>query len=62
MLPIKKLYTDSRNRSSDSKSSSDFCKDLPININLEPNTSFYITDLTIPVSFYTVESGRNNNV
>ena len=62
MLPIKKIYIDSRNRSSDSKSSTDFYIDLPININLEPNTSFYLTDITIPVSFYTIESGRNNNV
>ena len=27
-----------------------------------PNTGFYLTDITIPVSFSTIESGRNNNI
>ena len=62
MIPIKQIYIDSRNRSIDSKSSTDFYIDLPINLSLEPNTSFYLIDITIPLSGYTIESRRNNNI
>lgn len=62
MLPVKKIYIDSRHKSSDSASHTDFKIDLPVNITLPPNTAFYITDITIPVSFYTIESGRNNKL
>ena len=60
MLPIKKIYIDSRHSAKDSTSSSDFKTDLPINLTLPHNTAFYITDITIPVSWYTIEAGRNN--
>ena len=60
MLPIKNIYIDSRHSAKDSASSSDFKVDLPINLTLPPNTAFYITDITILVSWYTIESGRNN--
>ena len=33
---------------------------LPVNLTLPHNTAFYSTDITIPVSWYTIESGRNN--
>ena len=36
--------------------------DLPVNITLLANTAFYITDITVPVSWYTIEAGRNNTV
>ena len=29
---------------------------------MTPNTGFYLTGITIPVSFYTIESGRNYNI
>jgi hypothetical protein len=38
--------------------------ELPFNINLPTNskTGFYITDVTIPISFYTIEAGRNDMI
>ena len=62
MLPIKKIYIDSRHKSNDSSSNTDFKIDLPVNIALLDNTAFYITDVTIPVSFYTIEASRNNKL
>ena len=61
MLPIKKIYVDSRLRTKDSKSSSDFAIDLPNNLDMPENTVFYVDDVTIPVSWYNV-SERNNNL
>ena len=62
MLPIKKIYIDTRHRTADSKSTSDFKISLPNNITLPSNTAFYITDITVPVSWYTVEAGRNDTI
>ena len=62
MLPLQKIYIDSRHCASDSKNSSDFKKQLACAYHLSPNTSFYITDITVPVSWYTVEAGRNYTI
>ena len=62
MLPIKKIYIDTRHSTADSKSTSDFKISLPNNITLPSNTAFYITDITVPVSWYTVEAGRNDTI
>ena len=63
MLPIKKIYIDSRQKTEDSVSHTDFRVDLPIgNLELPKNTGFYITDITIPISFYTIEKGRNDTI
>ena len=62
MLPIKKIYVDSRYKSGDSASDSNFYIDLPINMMMPDNTGFYIDDVAIPVSWYTIEEGRNNEL
>ena len=62
MLPIKKIYIDSRYKSGDSASDSNFYIDLPINMLMPDNTGFYIDDVAIPVSWYTIEEGRNNEL
>ena len=63
MLPIKKIYIDSRQKTEDSVSHTDFRVDLPIcNLELPKNTGFYITDITTPISFYTIEKGRNDMI
>ena len=62
MLPIKKIYIDTRLSTADSKSTADFKISLPNNITLPSNTAFYITDITVPVSWYTVEAGRNDTI
>ena len=60
MLPIKKIYIDTRFMSSDSKSSSDFKIDLPSNLDLPDDTVFYMDDICIPCSWYTIDDDRNN--
>jgi hypothetical protein len=62
MLPITKLYVDSRFKSSDSVSDSDFKIDIPINLLMPENTGFYIDDVCIPVSWYTIDANRNNKL
>ena len=59
MLPINRINLDTRHRTDDSKSTSDFNIHLPSNITLPYNAAFYITDITVPVRWYTVEVGRN---
>ncbi len=62
MLPIKKLYIDSRFKSGDSVSDSNFKIDLPQNLVMPAGTGFYIDDISIPVSWYVVDEGRNNHL
>lgn len=62
MLPIKKLYIDSRFKSSDSVSDSAFAVDLPTTFLMPQNSVFFIDDVSIPVSWYTVGTGRNNKL
>ena len=48
MLPIKKIYIDTRFKSSDSRSDSDFKIDLPTTLLMPEDTGFYIDDVCIP--------------
>ena len=59
MLPIKKIYIDSRFKSSDSASHSDFKIDLPISFLMPEDTGFYIDDVCIPHTWYPI-ADRNN--
>jgi len=45
MLPIKKIYIDSRHKTLDSVSDSNFKYELPYSIHL-PNNAFFFTSLT----------------
>ncbi len=60
MLPIKKIYVDTRFMNLNSESSSDFTIDLPQSYTFPDNTAAYIDDVCIPVSWYTIQEGRNN--
>ena len=60
MLPIKKLYIDTRLKSPDSKSNSNFSVDLPTTLLMPDNTVFYVDDVTIPVSWYNIDENNNN--
>jgi hypothetical protein len=60
MLPIKKIYIDSRYKSGDSASDSNFYIDLPVNMVMPDNTGFYIDDVAVPVSWYVIDEGRND--
>ena len=62
MLPIKKIYIDTRFKSSDSRSDSDFKIDLPTTLLMPEDTGFYIDDACIPHTWYTVETGRNDKL
>ena len=62
MLPVRKIYIDSRFRSSDSISSTDFKVDLPTTYYMPENTGLFITDICIPVSWYMIDANRNNQL
>jgi hypothetical protein len=62
MLPIKKLYIDSRFKSPDSVSDADFYIDMPQTTLMPEGTGFYLDDISIPVSWYPIEKGVNNKL
>ena len=62
MLPIKKIYVDTRFKSPDSASDSDFYIDLPQTLLMPEKSGFYIDDVSIPMSWFPIEEGRNNKM
>ena len=62
MLPIKKIYIDTRLKAPDSRSDSDFFIDLPATLLMPEDCGFYIDDVCLPHSWYTVEEGRNDKL
>ena len=60
MLPIKKIYIDSRQKTVDSASDSDFSIDLPTTYLMPDDTGFYVEDVCLPVSWYTSEANKND--
>ena len=60
MLPVKKIYIDSRMKTATSKSTSDFSVDLPVQLLMPENTVFYVDDVTIPVSWYNIGQHNRN--
>ena len=61
-LPVKKIYIDSRFKTNDSVSSSNFKIDLKQTLLFPPNSVFYIDDISIPHSWYTVEENVNDKL
>jgi hypothetical protein len=61
MLDIKKVYIDTRYRTADSASGSDFFIELPLSINIPDKCICYIDDIVLPVSWTMIDS-RNNYV
>jgi len=62
MLKIKKIYVDSRFKTADSKSHTDFYYDLANTYDMPNNTSFYIDDVNIPNAWYSIEENVNNKM
>jgi len=62
MLPVKKIYLDSRFKTSDSKSHTDFKIDLGQSYYFPDDTYFYVDDVNIPNSWYSVESNSNSRM
>ena len=60
-LDVKKVYVDTRWRTSDSKSSTDFSIELPRSFTVPDNVVAYIDDIVLPVSFPTIYD-RNNTL
>jgi hypothetical protein len=60
MLPIKKIYIDTRQRTADSVSHSDFSIDLPTTLLMPDDTGFYVEDICIPVSWWSIEEFVND--
>ena len=62
MLPVKKIYIDSRYKTQDSISNANFKIQLNENLKFPDNCGFFITDNCIPNTFKTVERGINNTL
>jgi hypothetical protein len=62
MLPIKKIYIDSRHSTAESVNSSNFKIELPYSYKMPSDTVFFITDVCIPHSWMTVEKDINNRI
>ena len=54
MLPVKKIYVDSKYKTPDSKSDANFKFQLPQTCYMPDDTKFFISDVAIPHTWYTV--------
>ena len=59
-IPIRKVYIDSRFKTRDSKSSSDFKYELAESIELPDKCVCYVDDVIIPVSWYNIDENSKN--
>jgi hypothetical protein len=62
MLPVKKIYVDTKYKTKDSISNSNFKIELPETVFCPENTVFYIDDVSIPHSWQTVENNVNDKI
>ena len=62
LLPIKKIYCDTKFRRADSKSTSNFKLDLPVTLKLPDNCIFYVDDVSIPYAWHTVVQNVNDKL
>ena len=60
MLPVKKLYIDSKAKTSDSKSTSDFSIDLTESLTMPEGAVFQVCDVLIPHSWYLIDDSNRN--
>ena len=61
MLEVKKIYIDTRFKTIDSKSDSDFTIELPRTINIPDDTIAYTNEIVLPCSWTTIDE-RNNKL
>ena len=61
-LPLKKIYIDTRYRTSDSISTSSFKIELPFTVELPDPCSFSLTDISVEHSWYSVEQDINDKM
>ena len=60
MLPVKKLYIDSKARTKDSKSATDFSIDLVESLNMPEGAAFQVCDVLIPHTWYLIDENSCN--
>ena len=60
MLPVKQIFVDTRQRSSDSISHSDFHIDLPVVLAMPEDTGFFIEDICLLITWWTINDNLNN--
>ena len=60
MLQVKKIYVDTKYKTANSLSSSDFLIELANTILTPDNCVFYVSDVCIPHSWYTIEKDVND--
>ena len=61
-LEIKKFYVDTRFKTKESVSDSDFYVQLPIQFNVPENVVAYIDDIVIPVCWRTVDARNSKQI
>ena len=61
-LPLKKLYVDSKFKTKDSVSNSNFKIELPVTVYMPQNSIFTIDDICIPHSWYSIEKDINDKL
>ena len=59
MLPVKKLYIDSKAKTVDSKSTSNFAIDLVESLPMPPDCTFIVADVMIPHTWYLISPNQN---
>jgi len=62
MLPVKKIFVDTAFKTPDSRSNSDFRFELAESLTMPENCVFYVDDVCVPHSWYTVEPGVNDRL
>ena len=62
MLPVKKIYIDSRSKTDDSSSHTELRYDLGTTFYMPEGTNYYVDDVNIPNSGYSIEAGINNRM
>ena len=62
MLPYSKIYIDTKYRTADSVSSSDFKIELPETLTLPPSTKAYLTDITMVNTIKTIIKDYNDKI
>ncbi len=62
MLPCKKIYIDTKHKTADSISNRNFKWELPETLTMPHNTIFYVDDICLPHSWYTIEAFVNDRL
>ena len=62
MLPIKKVYIDTRHKTADSANHSDFTVVLPETVSLPEGAVVYVDSVCLPYSWYTITDNLNDKI